>query len=114
MDNIVPQIVGHVPREISRPVNYFLKYGGEVFGKVADEHYRPSPIPKGGLEITLTVICKIAANKQEIIQRLDSLIKDNYDESFLEGLEPGDSREGYGLENARFLGAKILHTINFI
>ena len=104
-DKVVPQIVGYVPREISRPIYYFLKHGGEVFGKVVDEHYRPSPIPKGGLEITLTVTCKIAANKQEILQRLDSLIKENYDESFLEGLEPGDTeyREEDGDSDHGFL-----------
>ena len=35
--------------------------------------------------------CHLAANKQEILQGLDSLIKENYDESFLECLEPGDT-----------------------
>ena len=85
-DKVMPQTVGHVPREISRPIYYFLTYGGEVCGEVADEKYRPSPIPKGGLEIALTVTCKISATKQDILQRLDSMIKENYDESFLEGV----------------------------
>ena len=85
-DKVMPQTVGHIPREISRPIYYFLKYGGEVCGEVADEKYRPSPIPKGGLEIALTVTCKISATKQDILQRLDSMIKENYYESFFEDI----------------------------
>ena len=56
-----------------RNIKTFLKHGGGAFGKVADEQYRPSPFPKGGLKITLAVTCKVEANKQEILQRLVSL-----------------------------------------
>ena len=61
---------------------------------MADEKYRPSPIPKGGLEIALTVTCKISATKQEILQRLDAMIKENYDESFLEGIDSLEEFDG--------------------
>jgi len=46
--------VGHIPREISRHVYFFLKEeGGKVDGHVFSTQYRPSPIPAGGLEIPL-------------------------------------------------------------
>ena len=46
--------VGHIPREISRHVHFFIKTeGGKVIGHVKSLTYRPSPIPSGGLEIPL-------------------------------------------------------------
>ena len=46
--------VGHIPREISRHVHFFIKTeGGKVIGHVKSLTYRPSPIPLGGLEILL-------------------------------------------------------------
>ena len=51
--------VGHIPREISRHVYYFLKEeGGKVDGFVFNTKYRPSPIPSGGLEIPLMLSFK--------------------------------------------------------
>ena len=48
--------VGHIPREISRHVYFFIKEeGGKVYGSVLSKKYRPSPIPAGGLEIPLTL-----------------------------------------------------------
>ena len=58
-DKFVPLTVRHVSRELSRAVHYFLKYGREVCGKVKGEKYRPSPFPKGGLEIALIVTFKM-------------------------------------------------------
>ena len=51
-----PQLktVGHIPREISRHVFFFLKEeNGRIEGSVHSTKYRPSPIPAGGLEIPL-------------------------------------------------------------
>lgn len=48
--------VGHIPREISRHVYFFIKEeAGKVYGSVLSTNYRPSPIPAGGLEIPLTL-----------------------------------------------------------
>ena len=45
---------GHVPREVSRHVFYFITgEGGSVKGKVESLTYQPSPIPQGGLEIPI-------------------------------------------------------------
>ena len=46
--------VGHMPREISRHVFFFLSSeGGTIDGTVLSTRYRLSPIPAGGLEIPL-------------------------------------------------------------
>ena len=41
--------------------------------------YRPSPIPKGGLETLLSVTLKIDNENRRYLQRLIQLINDNYD-----------------------------------
>ena len=45
--------VGHVPREISRFVYFFIRDGGIIEGTLLSTKYRPSPIPAGGLEVPL-------------------------------------------------------------
>ena len=46
--------VGHISREISRYVYFFIKQeGGRVYGKLKSLKYKPSPIPSGGLEVPL-------------------------------------------------------------
>ena len=48
--------VGHISREISRHVYFFLKEeNGQIDGTVHSVDYRPSPIPAGGLEIPLVL-----------------------------------------------------------
>ena len=54
--------VGHIPREISRYVYFFIKEeNGKVFGTVKSLKYKASPIPSGVLEVPLFVIflCKL-------------------------------------------------------
>ena len=50
---LIPETVGHVPKELSRATWFFLMQGGKICGSVFEEKYRPSPIPKGGLKIML-------------------------------------------------------------
>ena len=52
---ITADVVGHVPKEISRTVFFLISRDGKVVGRVLDEKCYPSPIPKGGLEILLMV-----------------------------------------------------------
>ena len=53
--------VGHVPREISRRIFFFLKEKNwKVDGFVYSSQYQPSVIPAGELEIPLKVTFKIA------------------------------------------------------
>ena len=45
---------GHVPREISRYIYFFIKKeNGKITGNVKSLNYKPSPIPSAGLEIPL-------------------------------------------------------------
>ena len=62
---LTAEIVGHVPREISRATSFFLDRG-----YVLDAKYRPSPIPRGGLEIVLAAVFKIADEKRKYLERL--------------------------------------------
>ena len=42
--------VGHVPREISRYIYFFIKKeNGKITGNVKSLNYKPSPIPSGDL-----------------------------------------------------------------
>ena len=46
--------VGHIPHEISRYVNFFIKQeSGRLYGKLKSLKYKPSLIPSGGLEVPL-------------------------------------------------------------
>ena len=61
-----PQLktVGHIPREISRHVVFFLKEeNGKIEGSVHSTQYRYSPIPAGELEIPLMLTFKSARRK---------------------------------------------------
>ena len=53
IDRIGPVTVGHIPRELSRFVHYFLHEGGSITGIVVSTQHRVSPIPEGGLEIPI-------------------------------------------------------------
>ena len=59
---LVPDVV--VPLELSRFIHFFLDRGGELAATVCDENYRPSPIPKGVLDIMLQVTFKIQEDKR--------------------------------------------------
>ena len=76
---LIAETVGHVPKELSRAAWFFLERGGEIAGKVFEEKYRPSPIPKGGLEIMLEVELKIGDSKRTILERFQNIIKNNYE-----------------------------------
>ena len=47
------QVVGDLPREISRFCKFFCEYRAELSAVVRDPKYRRSPIPQGGLEIPI-------------------------------------------------------------
>ena len=49
------QVVGHLPREISRFCKFFCDYGRELSAVVRDPKYGSSPIPQGGLEIPIAL-----------------------------------------------------------
>ena len=79
---ITADVVGHVPKEISRVLFFFKSRGGKVVGRVLDEKCYPSPIPKGGLEILLMVQFKIADEKRKYMERLKEIVTKNYTSEF--------------------------------
>ena len=61
------KIVGHVPREILRYIYFFIRTeNGKITGNVESLKYKPSPIPCGGLEITLQLTFSSPWNGFEI------------------------------------------------
>ena len=52
------QIVGHLPREISRVTKFLLDRGAVVQATLFTTHYRRSPLVQGGLKIA----CKVSVN----------------------------------------------------
>ena len=87
---VVPDTVGHVPREISRAVWFFLDLRGTVSERVFDSKYYPSPIPRGGLEFILRVKFVIAEEKWRILDRMRDILINNYTTSFSLGEEMGE------------------------
>ena len=78
-ENLLPDVVGHVPQEISRFVYFLLHHGGSIDAVVEDEKYRPSPIAKGGLEIVLRATFKTDDSKRSLLHRLRERIEKNYE-----------------------------------
>ena len=66
---LVADIVGHIPKEISRAAWFLLERGGKINGNLFEEKYRHSPIPKGGLEIMLSIELRIADERRNILER---------------------------------------------
>ena len=73
--------VGHIPREISRHVYFFIKSeGGSVNGTVISTKYRTSPIPTGGLEIPLLFTC--SCSKAINFGKMKTFVQTLYDYNF--------------------------------
>ena len=71
--------IGHIPREISRFVFFFLHHGGSVDGKVIDLNRRRSPIPCGGLEIKLKLYFRHASSMSLVEQMKEFISRYNYE-----------------------------------
>ena len=66
MWKITASVSGHTPSEISWDISFFLDRGGCVQGIVINGKYRPSPIPKGGLQTLLGVTINIDDENSDI------------------------------------------------
>ena len=75
-ERIVSDTIGHVPREISRSVWFFLEIG-ESDRKSMRKKWR-SPILNDGLEIILKVTFSIPDSKRRFLDRLKDMIEVNY------------------------------------
>ena len=88
--------VGHIPREISRHVYFFIKSeGGSVNGIVISTKYRTSPIPSGGLKIPLllTFSCSKAINFGKMQTFVKTLHDYNFNGTVIEEENSGDEDE---------------------
>ena len=74
------QIVGHLPREISRPTKFLLDRGAKVTAQLTGTHYRRSPLFQGGLEIPCLVTVTIPGSIKGhmLIQRYQQMVEELY------------------------------------
>ena len=77
-NKLIPDIVGNVPREISRFIWCFFTYGGKMEASVLSIQPLPSPIPSGWLEIMLKAKLKIDEKHAQILKYLQQLIAESY------------------------------------
>ena len=74
--------IGHLPREISRIIHFFLLRGGVVSVEIVYKNHRRSPLVQGWLRIPVKLIAEIDAseNNEAVMKRLKQLITENYRE----------------------------------
>ena len=92
------QIVGHLPREISRVTKFLLDRGAKIYLTLCSTNYRRSPLVQGGLEIACKIVVKMPGTVKNhmIVDRYKNLVEERYTEpqnetmmgSFLVQLEP--------------------------
>ena len=84
--------VGHIPREISRYVYFFIKQkGGRVYGKLKSLKYKPSPIPSGGLEVPL--LLKFESQDKWVTDTMEEFVENFYSFDFAGDLVVNDEDE---------------------
>ena len=76
-NKLIPNIVGHVPREISQFICFFLTHAGKMEASVLSIQSLPSSIPSGGLEIMLKAKLIIDEKHAQILKYLQQLIAEN-------------------------------------
>ena len=70
--------VGHITREISRHVHFFIKTeDGKLIGHVRSLTNRPSPIPSGGLEMPLQLT--FTCDNKLTLDLMNGCVKSLYD-----------------------------------
>ena len=73
--------VGHIPREISRYIYFFIKQeGGKVNGKLNSLKSKASPIPSGGLEVPLSL--KFKCDEKWVLDAMEEFVDNFYSYDF--------------------------------
>ena len=77
------QIVGHLPREVSRVTKFLLDRGAVVQATRSTTHYRRSPLVQGGLEIAckVSVMMPGAIKNHLLMYRYFALVRSLFTES---------------------------------
>ena len=75
-ENGSEKIVGHLPREISRPTKFLLARGAVIHAEISSLKYRPSPLVQGGLELSCIVFVSMPPTvlNENLISRYNSLV----------------------------------------
>ena len=75
-------IIGHLPREISRPTKFLIDRGAIVTATVRSKNVRRSPLFQGGLEILckVKVVLPKTLKNQLIIERYRKMVNELYEE----------------------------------
>ena len=73
-NKLIPDIVGHIPREISLFIWFFFTHDKKMETSVLSIWPLPSPIPSGGLEIMLKAKLTIDEKHAQIIKYFQQLI----------------------------------------
>ena len=73
-------IVGQLPREISRIINFFLDRGAVMQVELTSKHYRRSPLVKGEMEIACLVRVRIPATLKntKLTEKYLELVRETY------------------------------------
>ena len=81
--------VGHILREISRYVYFFIKeQNGNVSGTLKSLKYKPSPIPFGGLEVPL--LLKFPAKDKWVVDTMEEFVLNFYSYEYSGNLSIAD------------------------
>lgn len=75
-------IVGHLPRELSRTLNFLLIRDARIFVDLTSVNYRRSPLVQGGLEIPCRVTIQMSPTQKnaQLLDRLIELVQTVYTE----------------------------------
>jgi len=79
-ENGKEKIVGHLPREISRPTKFLLARGAVMYAEISSVKYRKSPLVQGGLELSCIVFVSMPPTvlNANLISRYKSLVASLY------------------------------------
>lgn len=76
------KIIGHLPREISRPTKFLIDRGATVTATVRSKNVRRSPLYQGGLEIlcNVKVVMPKTRKNQLLLDRYRKMVNELYSE----------------------------------
>ena len=74
------KIVGHLPREISRPTKFLLVMGAVIHAEISSLKYRHSPLVQGRLELSCKLFVSMPPTvlNENLISRYKSLVASLY------------------------------------
>ena len=71
-------LVGHIPREISRFSNFYVRYGIVISANVRQTKFRRSTLPQGGLEIPIYLCIQKGESSGKIYDQMENYVVEYY------------------------------------